>query len=78
MWLSQLEKELNIKKIKEILFMVPGDDFQVGDYLQVFGSMIDLEERVYHAIELYYKNRASKIILSGGNGETLRMKEIMV
>lgn len=78
MWLSEIEKGLDIEKIKEILFRVPNDDFQAGDYLWVFGSMIDLEERVYHTILLYYEKRASKIILSGGNGEALRMKEIMV
>ncbi len=63
------EDNLNIDDINNILFTIPRDDLKNGDCIWVFGSSVDIEERVMVAVKLYRDKRAPFILFSGGKGK---------
>lgn len=67
--------------INKIIFENLDDDGLYGDLILVFGSITAPTYRVPKAVELYKANRASKIIMSGGQSkppEAIIMKETAV
>lgn len=69
MLLSKIDPDtLNDDLINKILFNIPKDDKLNGDCIYVFGSRLDMDERVKKAVELYKEKRAPKILFSGGIG----------
>ena len=80
MKLSTLDRStINESIVEDILFSIPMDDFQKGDLILVFGTSVFLEERMDKAIELYFQNRAPRMLLSGGrgNGSTIEESVLM-
>ncbi len=63
------EDNLSIDDINNILFTIPRDDLKNGDCIWVFGSSVDIEERVMVAVKLYRDKRAPFILFSGGKGK---------
>ena len=71
MLLSKINEEtLTDEKINKLLFDIPKDDGQNGECIWVFGSILNLDERVNKAVELFNKKRAPYILFTGGLGKT--------
>lgn len=71
-------KDLDDSMVEKILFSIPTDDLEDGDCILVFGSYDFYKERMDKAIDLYYKKRAPKILLSGGFGKRGVEKEAVI
>ena len=70
MLLSKFDEDnLSITDVNNILFSIPRDDLKNGDCIWVFGSSVDIEERVMVAVKLYRDKRAPFILFSGGKGK---------
>ncbi|PWV94472.1 DUF218 domain-containing protein [Paenibacillus cellulosilyticus] len=70
MLLSELSVEdLDHTMINRIIFENLNDDGLIGDVVLVFGSITAPVYRVPKAVELLHSNRASKIIMSGGQSD---------
>lgn len=70
MLLSKMNPDiLEDETLEKIIFDIPRDDLERGDCIFVFGSRKHLEERTEKAVELYKKERAPKILFSGGFGQ---------
>lgn len=68
MKISELDpNQLSNETMTQLLFNGIGDDEKEADCIFVFGSSKSVQYRVPTAIDLYKKERAKKILLSGGN-----------
>ena len=72
------ENNLTEKDINNILFNIPKDDGLKGECILVFGSYLDIDERLKVAIELFKEKRAPFILFTGGKGKTGSLPETKI